>query len=134
MREILFRGKRIDSGEWVYGNYIEKIKPTKKDPTFWCCFIQDRALSMLEVDPKTAGQFTGLTDKNGKKIFEGDIVRHDKMTHNSVIVWMDSEYKYKMQPMKSYNQDATFGFELTNRRSYNIIKMGDIHDNPELLK
>lgn len=77
-REILFKGKRVDNKEWVVGNFMRKNDPTKLDDVFWCCFIQDMAISMYEVMPKTVCQFTGLQDSKKTKIFEGDILVGDK--------------------------------------------------------
>ena len=93
MREILFRGKRVDNDEWVYGfltcmNYIDVF--TQK-----VCYDGEEELKYCtvehcQVDAHTVGQYTGLTDKNGKKIFEGDIVESPNGTQG-FIEWQNAE-------------------------------------------
>lgn len=127
MREILFRGKRIDNGEWVYGNYAFTDVNGKKYFIF-----QNKPLEH-EVIPETVGQYTGLTDKNGMKVFEGDIcwcrMMYDDGNIYDVGVYVVEWYKENaMFTLASPNKELEFGF----LADYEVI--GNIHDNPELLK
>ena len=125
MREYLFRGKMIANGKWSEGNLLV----TKQG----CCITPDATVlgSYGAVNPETVGQYTGMTDKNGTKIFEGDIIdflyRSDSDSYGVV----------------HYDADETeFGFEYNSifeglgryYRSEDIEVIGNIYDNPELLK
>ena len=123
MREILFRGKQADSGKWVYGfisglNDDEYGIPMTMNDTEGLCDII--------VNPITVGQYTGLTDKNGTKIFEGDII-HGKLG-NFAVRW--SEYigafvaGISTKIMPCLNRGTM--------KCYEVV--GNIYDNPELLE
>jgi hypothetical protein len=128
MREILFRGKRVDNGEWIEGDLIQSRDKTYIHPKANSFRVSETGLSKLivlrEVYPETVGQYTGLTDKNGKKIFEGDIIRSN------------SERGY----IEYYPNDCAFdvvddhGFYWLISEMSNIEVIGNIHDNPELLE
>ena len=144
MREILFRGKRTDNGEWIEG-YLNQHRG---GVIFDCCcnaisandyYINDWVAKLdtdlygcvYKVIPETVGQFTGLTDKNGVKIFEGDIVRYDVNYHDMVISydvenWDGWLYEDMDDNMQAY---SIYEFNLKD-----IAVIGNIHDNPEILK
>ena len=85
MRNILFRGKRVDNGKWTEGYFFKSW-----DKVFLLWGMTDDCPNMEEVVPETVGQFTGLCDKNGKKIFEGDIVESPNGTQG-FIEWQNAE-------------------------------------------
>ena len=125
MREILFRGKRID-GLWVGGH---GITVDESETRILSDLGDSYGLTWCRVYPETVGQFTGLIDKNGKKIFEGDIVRCvrtmcDGKEMVGHIIFRDCCFCVKEG--KSINQPA---MDLCD--DFEVI--GNIHDNPDLL-
>lgn len=130
MREILFRGKRKDTGEWVEGDLVRLKDGTKAIPHIY---------GYGEVIPETVGQFTGLTDKNGKRIFEGDIGRYiqtdgAKRNGNPVICIGKVVYNAKTASfaVESKDESGCKYFDYFPIKDFVVI--GNIHDNPELLE
>ena len=122
MREILFRGKRVCDNEWMYGDYEHFYLQDGE----LIVYISDWGKGNEKVFPNTIGQYTGLTDKNGKKIFEGDIVNidyYETTVINAVIEWVGAGF------VASTEYDD---WELDNFGFIEIV--GNIHDNLELLK
>ena len=126
MREIKFRGRRVDNGEWVEGSLITKITPKEVEPVFWTTLIHDGALTAVEVDPATVGQFTGLLDKNGRDWYQGDLVRVNNEAPIHVTYWDENEMGWKIRLANS----KSYWFNI-NAPLFEII--GNIHENPELL-
>ena len=129
MREILFRGKRLDNGEWVEGDLVHSVY--KVGDT--CVGKFGCTLGMHQVAPSTVGQYTGLKGKNGKRIFEGDIVKTSDITHEGVIQIPGESFEIAIRKgcwVMVAGED--WDFLETNHECIQVI--GNIHDNPELLK
>lgn len=151
MREILFRGKRKDNGEWIEGGVVivDNDSVTSGGKQYIIApheqeFYRGELGYFDFVIPETIGQYTGLTDKNGKKIFEGDIFRmEDDMI--AVIIFNDGCFRLQVYGLSGtftesgYDEDGGgYGvIECEPIDWYHIHDMqviGNIHDNPELLK
>lgn len=149
MREILFRGKRVDNGKEVIGFYFNVPEHHNSDLSGKSIIISINNGLYFEVVPETVGQYTGLTDKNGKKIFEGDIVRtqeyYDRLNsakakrkrHIGIVEYVI----YKFTDGRCYNAEwrvkiDDYGEYSCGVRSqlYDCEVIGNIHDNPELLE
>lgn len=133
MREILFRGKRLDNGEWVYGNFcMDALEQTRGlcglDGFIRRYNTDTKRMEMYEVDRETIGQYTGLVDKNGRRIFEGGIVKSIE-TKKTGVVQFFPEHSAFMVWCKSSNE-VGFLYECTSIAEV----IGNIHDNPELLE
>lgn len=132
MREILFRGKRTDNGEWIRGSLCATI-PSDEDFYTISYFDFEGYYVEEKVIPKTVGQYTGLTDKNDKKIFEGDIVYCKSRLDNANMVVIFERGQFRMVLSENYRSYQTnSGFYDINCFDKEVI--GNIHDNPELLK
>ena len=117
MREILFRGKDVINGEWHYGYYVRRFDD---------CIIHSGVLpnDYYIVKPETVGQYTGLTDKNGKKIFEGDVVFDPEMKENHIVMFDEGGFCTEEMFLQSYLCFDEMEIEV----------ICNIHDNPELIK
>ena len=130
MREILFRGKRIDNCEWVYGNLIQR---NILGVIFPIIRAEDNGYGNFkewEVIPETVGQYTGLDDKNGVNIFEGDVVRYLNSIEsgNGVVIFDTCAFLFNWIDI-----DETDSLLRHFQCSKELEVIGNIHDNQELM-
>ena len=132
MREILFRGKRVENGEWVFGSY--GFEPRRKGAFGQTIndldherhyIVSKKNYEYWEVAPETVCEYTGVTDKNGKRIFEGDILSDG-----------DDAYKVRFEDGIFWADDSHYTTDLFTAVHMAKINeaIGNIHDNPELLE
>lgn len=140
MREILFRGKRQDNNEWIEGCFAKSGEKTfiLIDNDFAVGYVK-----MKEVIPETVGEYTGLTDKNGKRIFEGDIVELEDRNYD--IKWRAAvefgnpngnySWGWQLNPIGKVdiNTDILCWVEMEETGAYCEV-IGNIHDNPEMVE
>jgi uncharacterized phage protein (TIGR01671 family) len=150
MREIKFRGKRKDTGEWVFGNYIKRnldgipqyyIYDNQWDETEIDGYCDDDDAKIylkdcfIEVIPETVGQFTGKQDRNSSDVFDGDIVKPQTTklytpTKEEIgaVYWDEKEAGFMIHWL---DDDSRLGISEFFR---GVEIIGNIHDNPELLE
>ena len=130
MREILFRGQDAVTREWIYGCYVDNRDRGRCPPII----VPKNGNPHIYVVPETVGQFTGLTDKNGKKIFEGDILQGDDDIEDDVFhvarIGQSNENRYEC--FLDFNGDNKCWMPFISY--FNRMEIiGNIHDNPEML-
>lgn len=139
MREVLFRGKRIDDGEWFEGYYLHHTLAPPDGEAHYIATQCGYGFMMHGVDPSTVGQFTGLYDKNGRRVFEGDIL---------AFIPENGERLYSVVKYGVFNCTCchgVYGWYLdgecgdirdldTSDGAVLLEVVGDIYDNPELLE
>lgn len=123
MREILFRGKRLNNGEWVYGNLF------LSDTDGGAYILAGSRIVTIDwnVDQSTVGQYTGLLDKNGERIFEGDVLTLDGEDGFFVLEFQEDTARFVMS-------GDSIVVDFDNFWSYEVEVIGNIHDNPEFLE
>lgn len=136
-REIIFRGKRLDNGKWEYGDLVHD------DIGGMYVFPNDAENLYIEyrVDPDTVGQYTGVVDPNGKRVFEGDVIGYTNPDTNitktfGVVRW-HREGNFYIDTYSTFNYDSgqtasNVGYMIPSHDTLTII--GNVYDNPELLK
>lgn len=131
MHEILFRGKRLDNGGWATGVYgtLSGEEAIIIDRPYISMLGDLCSLGVFDVNPVTVGQYTGLNDKNGKRIFDGDILL---TTNSNCKIWI---VDYKLSAFCANQASSNYACVLDDFMDTSEVEViGNIHDNPELLE
>lgn len=140
-REIKFRGKRVNGGEWVYGMTISNGTIKRKINNIFFEVAENKWVGVL---PETLGQYTGLRDKDGKEIYEGDILKTPRGFIGQVVFGRaEEECRHKVFGRMVIDCYTTYGWIFVRGDGYRCAIddellegeiIGNIHDNPELMK
>lgn len=151
MREILFKAKQINNGEWVQGYYTHVPYLGKHyivhETKIQCGINTWQTMNSCEINPETLCQYTGMTDKNGKKIWENDILKYSYDYENSPWLISGKEIKYYIGAVfwqewrgtwsvcsKGKNRGCNQDIYVYSRNPNRTEVIGNIFDNPELLE
>ena len=132
MMEILFRGKRTHNGEWVYGDFVRGNERKSLRDSIFVYDSETQSFNDYEINPSTLGQYTGLTDKNGKRIFEGDIAKVLQGKDKDIAYVGFENGAFMLYPKTGNIYERTLWEYWYN--DWDVEVVGNITDNPELLE
>ena len=132
MREILFRGKRTINGDWVYGDFVHGNERKSLRDSIFVYDSETQSFNDYEINPSTLGQYTGLTDKNGKRIFDGDIAKVLQGKDKDIAYVGFENGAFMLYPKTGNIYERTLWSYWYN--DWDVEVIGNITDNPDLLE